>query len=40
MEPLPDAVPGPVTLHLAHLAVGFGARLLAVTTRADSTLTR
>jgi len=30
----------PVTLHLAQLAVGFGARLLAVTTRADSTLTR
>jgi 6-phospho-3-hexuloisomerase len=30
----------PVTLHLARLAVGSGARLLAVTTRADSTLTR
>ncbi len=28
----------PVTLHLARLAVGFGARMLAVTTRADSTL--
>ena len=28
----------PVTLHLARLARGFGARLLAVTTRADSTL--
>jgi 6-phospho-3-hexuloisomerase len=28
----------PVTLHLAELAVGFGARLMAVTTRADSTL--
>jgi 6-phospho-3-hexuloisomerase len=28
----------PVTIHLARLAVGFGARLLAVTTRADSTL--
>jgi len=27
-----------VTLHLARLAVGFGARALAVTTRADSTL--
>lgn len=28
----------PVTLHLAQLAVGFRARVLAVTTRADSTL--
>jgi 6-phospho-3-hexuloisomerase len=28
----------PVTIHLAQLAVGFRARLLAVTTRADSTL--
>ena len=28
----------PVTLHLARLAVDFGARTLAVTTRADSTL--
>ena len=28
----------PVTLHYARLAVGFGARILAVTTRADSTL--
>jgi 6-phospho-3-hexuloisomerase len=28
----------PVTLHLARLALGFGARLLAVTTRAGSTL--
>jgi 6-phospho-3-hexuloisomerase len=28
----------PVTLHLARLARGFGARMLAVTTRADSTL--
>jgi 6-phospho-3-hexuloisomerase len=28
----------PVTLHLARLALGFGARMLAVTTRADSTL--
>jgi 6-phospho-3-hexuloisomerase len=28
----------PVTLHLARLAVGFRARLLAVTTRADSAL--
>jgi 6-phospho-3-hexuloisomerase len=28
----------PVTLHIARLAHGFGARLLAVTTRADSTL--
>ena len=30
----------PVTLHLAQLAVEFGARLLAVTTSADSTLAR
>ena len=30
----------PVTLHLAQLAVGFGARVLAVTTRVDSTLSR
>jgi 6-phospho-3-hexuloisomerase len=30
----------PVTLHLARLAAGFGARLLAVTTRADSSLAR
>lgn len=28
----------PVTLHLARLALRFGARMLAVTTRADSTL--
>jgi 6-phospho-3-hexuloisomerase len=28
----------PVTLHLARLALGFGARMLAVTTRSDSTL--
>ena len=28
----------PVTLHLARLARGFGARMLAVTTRGDSTL--
>ena len=28
----------PVTLHLARLAQGFGARVLALTTRADSTL--
>lgn len=28
----------PVTLHFARLALGFGARMLAVTTRADSTL--
>jgi len=28
----------PVTLHIARLALGFGARMLAVTTRADSTL--
>ena len=28
----------PVTLHIARLAQGFGARLLAVTTRAESTL--
>lgn len=28
----------PVTLHLARLARGFGARMLAVTSRADSTL--
>ncbi|WP_338106349.1 SIS domain-containing protein [Micromonospora terminaliae] len=30
----------PVALHLARLAVGFGADLLAVTTRTDSTLAR
>jgi 6-phospho-3-hexuloisomerase len=30
----------PLTLHLARLAVEYGARLLAVTTRADSTLAR
>jgi 6-phospho-3-hexuloisomerase len=28
----------PVTLHFAQLALGFGAHILAVTTRADSTL--
>jgi 6-phospho-3-hexuloisomerase len=28
----------PVTVHFARLAAGFGARILAVTTRADSTL--
>lgn len=28
----------PVTLHIAQLALGFGAHMLAVTTRADSTL--
>jgi 6-phospho-3-hexuloisomerase len=28
----------PVTVHLARVALGFGARMLAVTTRADSTL--
>lgn len=28
----------PVTVHLARLALGFGARILVVTTRADSTL--
>jgi DNA-binding MurR/RpiR family transcriptional regulator len=28
----------PVTLHLARLAHGFGARLIAITARADSTL--
>lgn len=30
----------PLTLHLARLAVDYGAHLLAVTTRADSTLAR
>jgi 6-phospho-3-hexuloisomerase len=30
----------PVALHLARLALRFGARMLAVTTRADSTLAR
>jgi len=28
----------PVTVHFARLAAGFGAHILAVTTRADSTL--